>query len=70
MVVHIGHSTCLGATCGRGSKDPNKDILVSERTFYKEIVSHHRCTYCVRLSYLAGAGPEIDPAAWDVDEEP
>lgn len=69
MPVHIGHSTVSGATCGRGSHKPDRDIVVSERTFFREIATRHRCAYCIRTVYVATAGPDPDPMALDESED-
>jgi hypothetical protein len=69
--VHIGHSTISGASCGRGSIKPDRDIVVSERTFFREIAKTHRCHDCVVIHYPhGGAGnPDPDPAALDEPED-
>lgn len=69
--VHIGHSTMTGGMCGMGARDGENDIVVSERTFFREIAKRHRCHFCVLVHYpLGGAGnPDPDPAAIDETED-
>lgn len=68
MTVHIGHSSAFGALCGYGSKKPERDIVVSQRTFFREIERRHRCQHCTRSQYPYGGSPDADPSALD-DED-
>jgi hypothetical protein len=69
MTVHIGHSTVLGGVCGRGSPKGERDIVVSQRTFFREVATAHRCAYCIRTVYVMTSGPEADPLALDDTED-
>jgi hypothetical protein len=65
MRVHIGHSTITGGTCGRGAFHGERDICVSQRTFFREIEKRHRCRYCVRSQYPNGGDPDAAPGSLD-----
>jgi hypothetical protein len=66
--VHVGGSGFSGAICGCGSMKPEKDIVVSAKTFFREIGPQHRCVPCVRQFYVMTLGPVVDPTAWDEEE--